>query len=617
MFAEPGADSDQPLQDATHRFKQQAEELLGDDSLETIIEQQRLDAGMLSYADRKTPEVGDVEVFNTVNLAKDSPERIRAVLRKIGSHCYIYVEQGRKVEDAVLNKILAHFDRKIYPEVRSMFGSEWSPGIDGDKRITLLLLDIRDSYDPGRGRREFTAGYFNPKDELVRSRWAHSNQREMLYLDIYPGDPASVKFLSVIAHEFQHMVHWHNDPKEYDWVDESLSQLAPFLCGYGHPPQLLPFARSFDNNMCAWSRDNTLANYGQVYLWAYYISTHISTTDERRRAFVRKMVEQKSQGLSGLNAAIKKQGIKNNVANLFRSFCLANFLNDARIARGAYGYDKHLAKFQLKPDLRVSGNPAAGKASVKCWSARALLVDNSAFSGKTLQVGFAGQQIKAGNYSNSFDVAFVSHDSKRKALPAVTWLPIRQFKGNAEVKVPATHDRMMFVVVNRGPEVMKIEQAYAKGAQPAVFSVAARIATSDSARISAPRPTSTGTNRRVSRNNARRMLDEILQSDLSSDHSGDILAQKDDGEKSAAEVELELAFQKISENEDALIEEIRAGIAENNYEILQLFLSVSASAGEDEKLKLLPLKNRVLDVIRFEVLQGNESVSAFKEQLEK
>ena len=78
------------------------------------------------------------------------------------------------------------------------------------------------------------------------------------------------------------------------------------------------------------------------------------------------MVSQKSQGLSGLNAAIDKQGIKNNVRNLFRSFCVANYLNDDRIERGAYSYEKSLSRFALKPEIKVDGAPYEGKGHVKC-----------------------------------------------------------------------------------------------------------------------------------------------------------------------------------------------------------------------------------------------------------
>ncbi len=611
---------DQPI-DATQLFKKHAEGFFeplafAETAVEakSAIESMLDEPGLLAYADRKPPQVGDVEVFNSVNLASNSPIRIQAVLKKIGTHCYVYLEKGQRVDDKTIANIAAHFDRKIVPQVRSMFGSEWSPGIDGDKRITLLLMNIRDGYDPSRGRNTFTSGYFNAGDEFPRSKNSNSNQREMLYLDTYPGKAGSVKFLSVLAHEYQHMVHWYHDPKEFDWVDESLSQLAPFLCGYGHPPQVMAFVRSPDNNLCAWSQKTALANYGQVYLWAYYIATHIASTEDRRREFVRKMVDQKSQGLSGLNAAIKKQKIKNNVANLFRSFSLANYLNDSRLARGAYGYDKHLAKLMIRPDLRVTGFPVRGKSSVKPWSARAVNIDQvSAIRGKEIQIDFAGQKVAAGKYANSFDVAFVSYSSDRKAVPSVEWLTIREYKGRLKVKVPANHNRAFLLVVNRGSTVMKVEQTYASGAKPAVFSFSLSY---DGAPVATTR-SSSSSRRRVDRASARRMLDEIVQSPFSpEDLNANILAQRDDTEANADDVAFELAFQKIADSEEELVQQIRSDIAEGDTGLLEMVTQVYLAQNEDGKVKLEPLKSRIVDILKFEQLQGNETFNSWIDQLD-
>ena len=65
------------------------------------------------------------------------------------------------------------------------------------------------------------------------------------------------------------------------------------------------------------------------------------------------MVSQKSQGFSGINAAIEKQGIKNTAKNLFRNFCVANYLNDDRIENSAYGYPSILSRFYLNPEEKI------------------------------------------------------------------------------------------------------------------------------------------------------------------------------------------------------------------------------------------------------------------------
>ncbi len=578
--------------------------------------------GLVAYADQKPREAGDIETFSTFNVVRNAHENTKARLTKIGKHCLIYVEQGRNVNSQTIARIAAAFDGKIYAECRSMFGNERSPGIDGEAKITLLLLDVRDFYSPEKGVKGFTAGYFNAGDCYSRSKFPNSNQREMLYLDIYPGDPASDKFLSVLAHEFQHMIHWSADPKEFTWVNESLSQLAPFLCGYGHPSQVEAYMRSPDNNMLAWSDDNMLANYGQVYFWAQYISTRIASTDERRRAFIRRMVSQKSQGLSGLNAAIDKQGIKNNVRNLFRSFCVANYLNDDRIARGAYSYENSLSRFALKPEIKVDGAPYEGKGHVKCWSAKAIQINPSAFSGADARFAFAGQKVSAAGYANAFDVAVVAYSADGQAEPAVSWLNVKDYKAMDVIRISEKHNRLMMVVVNRGPEAMKAEQAFAKNAAPAAFSF--RVSKVGAAASAAPRVasrstgnSSNGTARRTDRSRARSILEEIVSSVNIEESAGIILGENDENKKSAAEIEYDFAFQKVAKGEAELFDAIKEALTAGEAELVVDFAVYYNGQTDEGKMKLQIIKNRIRDMLKFEEMQGNAKAAELLTLIER
>ncbi|PKL39480.1 MAG: hypothetical protein CVV41_20805 [Candidatus Riflebacteria bacterium HGW-Riflebacteria-1] len=603
--------------DATGLFAEEVRWLADNVAKETRDEFLFRTSGINAYADSKPPEVGDVEVFNTLNIRSKTNVKIRAQLKKIGKHCYVYLQEGKKVDAKAIARIVSEFDGRIYPRTRSMFGSEWNPGIDGDPRITLLLLDIQDNYNPQQGRRGYTAGYFYAGDCYNRKKKAESNEREMLYLDIYPSVPGSTEFMSVVAHEFQHMIHWNNDPKEFTWVNESLSQLSQFLCGYGHPPQVQAFIRNPHNNLAAWSDDDMIANYGHVYLWAYYISTRIASTDERRRAFVRRMVAQTSQGFSGLNAAIEKQGIKNDVRNLFRSFCLANYLNDDRVERGAYGYDNPLAKLALRPDLRLDKPPFEVKGRVKCWSARAIQINSASFRGREVSVLFAGQKVTAGNYSNSFDVALVTYSSDRKHLPVINWLDINsEYKSVHRSKVSSVHDRMMMLVVNRGPAVMKVEQAFARGSAPAAFTFAIRLPSSST--TAAPRVASAGSSRRTTarpdRARSRSMIEEIARSPGLEESAGSVLSSRGTAEEPLAAVEFDFGFQKIADAEDTIIDAIREDIAEDDYKLVEEFVKAYTSASDLEKSRLHTLRSRVLDILKFEQLQGSARAEAFISQ---
>jgi hypothetical protein len=327
------------------------------------------------------------------------------------------------------------------------------------------------------------------------------------------------------------------------------------------------------------------------------------------------MVAQKSQGLSGLNAAIKKQRIKTNVANIFKSFCLANYLNDSRIDGGAYGYNKYLAKLRLRPGQYVRGNPARGKSNVKCWSSRAVEIRNKAFFGNKIRVSFAGQQLKADRYTNKFDVAFVSYCSKNKALPSVDWLAVRKYVATREIDVPRNHDKMFLLVVHRGPEVMKVEQAFAKGAGPAAFKFSVSMGSNPQIRLSR---NTTETDSIMSLSMLQSSLDKIAAADFLEDVSTEILARKDQTDEviPANAVKYELELEKLLELETNTISNLRISVKDGNYDLIEGFIAFYNSVNEEEKSRLDSLKTRLKDILKFEQLQGNDEPGVYLKELD-
>lgn len=591
------------------------------DSERVSVGQQMMREGR-AFADVKPAEVGDKATFNTYNLEKNTNEKIQATLKKIGKHCYVYVATGAKVDAKSIDKLVNAFDNKIYPEDRSMFGEEWNPGIDDDARITLLLLDIKDGYNPSTGNYAYTGGYFNAGDCYTKEKYPTSNQREMLYLDVNPSDPSSDKFLSVVAHEFQHMIHWNHDPKEFTWVNESMSQLASYLCGYGHPSQVDAFLRSPDNNMCAWSDDDMVANYGQVYMWAQYISTHIASTDERRRSFIRKMVGQTSHGMSGINAAIEKQGIKNNAKTLFKNFCVANYLNDNSIANGAYGYDNNLSRFYLDPEIKIDKAPFKGKSSVKCWSAKAIKINPASFKGNTITVNFAGQKIATTEYSNAFDVAVVNYASDGNTAPSVTWLNVKDFKACQQINVSSKHDRMMLVVVHRGSEVMKVEQAFAKNCGAANFAFAlsagnepVKLASSTSTKAKAAKKTTTK-KKSTKKKTSKSILNEMFACMDQTSASSEKLGKGSEEQQQETNVEYELAQQRLKAIENLFLANVKQEINGDTCELAEAYITHFVNAGPIRKLLMVPSMRRLIEVLNFEKLNGNERAAQLLEMLE-
>jgi hypothetical protein len=441
--------------DATHMFEAEVREIVSSVDRETL--QQQAARFRTQSADSKPYEVGDIETFWTKNIVENKFEQTKAVVKAIGKHCYVFLEEGKNISPEAVEKVRKNFDEVIYPTNTGTFGSEWKPGIDGDERITLLMFDIKDGYSGSGG---FVGGYFYAVDSFLQEKLPEhikSNQREMFYLDINPSDPSSDRYLSTIAHEFQHMIHFNNDAREYTWVNEACSQIAPYLCGFGHANQVHAFMRTPDNSMTAWSNEQMLANYGQVYLWNYYILTQLlKDKPEDRGAFFRKLVASEKHGVDGYVEALK--AISHDFTNTFSSFCITNFINDARLGtKGTYAYDKTLARFKLPVSETISVLPAEVAGEIFLWSADSIKIDLSQARSQ-VEISFAGLLGRFGeDLYNSFTVALVMANSRGSVAPKLSYMSIDKISsklqgGKITVAADNDYDTATLIIIAEAPE---------------------------------------------------------------------------------------------------------------------------------------------------------------------
>lgn len=368
----------------------------------------------MSRHKRSVPhKIGDIEQFWTTNFVSDEFVRTDAVLKGMGTNCLIYVEKGKEVSEKALSKIQQSFDNNVYPVDRKYFGSEWKPGVDNDNRITLLLLDINDGYNGSGG---YIAGYFYPVDQytsaqLPANTGTKSNEREMMYLDISPANPEKEDYMGIVAHEFQHMIHFNLDPDELLWVNEACSQIAMYLCGFGHAPQIINYQWNPNNSLTAWSSYRMLANYGQVYLWNYYIINRFLKSDDKIMTFFKGLVASKKQGIKGYSEALEK--ISQGFSGVSRDFLFANHLNGSGFGKDfQYCYDNSLKDFKLPPAFNAAIFPAKFEGGVRLWGSEAINVDLTK-AGSELMISFSGYLgTFMYDYENEFSVELVMQDSR-------------------------------------------------------------------------------------------------------------------------------------------------------------------------------------------------------------
>jgi hypothetical protein len=80
--------------------------------------------------------------------------------------------------------------------------------------------------------RQELAGYFSSADAVPPEVRRYSNAVEMFLFNSQTVELGEPFAYNVLAHEFQHMIHWSRDRNEENWMNEGFSELAALLNGF-------------------------------------------------------------------------------------------------------------------------------------------------------------------------------------------------------------------------------------------------------------------------------------------------------------------------------------------------------------------------------------------------
>jgi hypothetical protein len=266
---------------------------------------------------------GDHETFWVHDIQSERYFEVPATLQVLTDQAYFWVQDGQSFDPDKLRRGATAFSNEVVPAVRAVFGREWSPGVDGDPRVHLL------HHQPIGG----VAGYFSSTDEFTREVEPFSNEREMFYVNLAVHDPGSFDYLSLLAHEYQHMIHWNADRGEAVWVNEGLSELAAQVAGYQQQFGD-EFLRQPDTALDEWET-NTGANaphYAAAYLFFAYLRAQYG--DEAIRA----IVASPASGAAGVEEGLAAVGLSRSFDDVFQDWVVANLVDDAVRAGGRYSY---------------------------------------------------------------------------------------------------------------------------------------------------------------------------------------------------------------------------------------------------------------------------------------
>lgn len=315
----------------------------------TRLNQPAVYAAMIRQAVRKaqTDTVGDTVRFYVYNLEKEEFDRVTAVLKAGGdasqgeiSAVWVAVEEwdNQHVTQTEVDRIFEVLesstpsgswapDSGAIALVHQYFGLP--PDKDSDGISDFLLVDIQDGWKTGDD--SFVAGFFLPTDQTNEPS---SNRRDILYIDTYPGiyrhqnDRSVENALSVLSHEYQHLVHYRYDKNEASWINEGLSELSSAVCGFllRNPAHYL---EDPDNPLLHWAGD--LADYAQVALFTLYYSEQLG------RSVLKKIVAETRRGKAGLDQVMTEINAGYDFDRLFKNFTIANYVNDLYLG-SEYGY---------------------------------------------------------------------------------------------------------------------------------------------------------------------------------------------------------------------------------------------------------------------------------------
>jgi hypothetical protein len=369
-----------------------------------------------------------------------------AVLRYETPHAYWWVEEGYDIPDSDLARSAKNFENRTYPTNQRYFGSEWSPGVDGDPHVYIYLGNV-----PGVG------GYFSGPDEYTTDVRPYSNEHEMFYVNLENAQPGSDYFDGILAHELQHMIHWAQDRNEDTWVNEGFSELAAQISGYDVGGSDYAYSLTPDTQLTAWSElDSSAPHYGASYLFmAYFL-------EQYGQEAVRRLIEEPHNGIAAFdNVLAEMDAYHQDFEDLFADWLVANYLDMPRLAAGRYGYpelDIERPRYAARHDTF----PVEEQATIHQYAADYILLEGEGdlvvkFEGSTV-VPLVGNEVHSGEYqwwSNRGDDgdatltrAFDLSDLEQATLTAWMWYDIEEDYDYAYVEVSADGGETWDILAN-------------------------------------------------------------------------------------------------------------------------------------------------------------------------
>lgn len=304
--------------------------------------------------------VGEKRVFY-IDSSYDSSERqeLIAVLVKKTSKLFFYADEKwwnftpqNEIYEA-LSSLGQEFDNKIYSNLTSIFGPEWNPGIDKEPQITVLIHSMGEN----------AGGYFRSNDEYSKLEVSDSNEREMVYLNAeYIRSPLAKSFL---AHEFTHLITFHQKENTYNvtdeiWLNEARAEYASTLVGYDDEQtsnlerRIQIFSDNPSDSIIDWQ--GTKYDYGTISLFIQYLVDHYGIE------ILTDSLHSSETGIDSINYALEKNGFDQDFSQIFLDWTIAVLVNDCNYGNKYCYKNPNFKNFHVTS--KINFLPLTGKSTL-------------------------------------------------------------------------------------------------------------------------------------------------------------------------------------------------------------------------------------------------------------
>jgi len=297
--------------------------------------------------------IGAQETFWAGN-GDDQNFQVHATLRYITGHAYFWVEDGVNYHPHDLSRLADTFENNILPTDRGFFGSEWTPGVDGDPHIYILYA---------RGIGDNIAGYFSSTDEYPPQVNEYSNAHEMFLFNADNSPLDDEYTFGVLAHEFQHMIHWYQDLNESGWLNEGFSELAAFLNDFYSGSLDALYTSNPDLQLNNWpddSQEDPTPHYGAGFLFVTYFLDRFGETATKA------LIANQDNDLKSVDSTLQQLNLNDPLTgkpisadDFFLDWAITNYLMDRQVGDGRYAYTSYLETPPVEPTQSFSSCPTS------------------------------------------------------------------------------------------------------------------------------------------------------------------------------------------------------------------------------------------------------------------